>query len=248
VTEPSRPSGAYRVWAAAVLGLALLGAAAIVSRAMERLRRAGDEITVTGSAKRPITSDLATWQGTVEIQRATLPEAAAELERHAARVRRFIVERGFPDSLVGVSAISSNTVREYVQGEASNRVLGYRMSQTVAVTSSDIARVTALSQAAGSLLAEGVPLSPQAPQYLFTRLADLRIAMLGDATEDARSRAQQIAERSGGRIGRIKSVRQGVFQITPRNSTEISDYGMNDVGAIDKDITAVVRVTFALEE
>jgi hypothetical protein len=60
-------------------------------------------------------------------------------------------------------------------------------------------------------------------------------------------RATQIAEKSGGRIGRIKNVRQGVFQITPRNSTEISDYGMNDVSAIDKDITAVVRVTFALE-
>lgn len=41
--------------------------------------------------------------------------------------------------------------------------------------------------------------------------------------------------------------RQGVFQITPRNSTEISDYGMNDVSAVDKDITAVVRVTFSLE-
>lgn len=248
MTELEHSRGAHRVWAAAVLGLALLGAAFIVSRATERLRRAGDEITVTGSARRPISSDLATWQGTVEIQRATLPEAAAELERHVARMRRFIVERGFADSLVGVSSISSNAVREYVQGEATNRVLGYRMSQTVGVTSPDIARVTGLSQAAGTLLADGVPLSPGSPQYLFTRLADLRIAMLGDATEDARARAQQIAERSGGRIGRIKSVRQGVFQITPRNSTEISDYGMNDVSAIDKDITAVVRVTFALEE
>ena len=42
-------------------------------------------------------------------------------------------------------------------------------------------------------------------------------------------------------------MRQGVFQITPRNSTEISDYGMNDVSAVDKDITAVMRVTFSLE-
>jgi hypothetical protein len=89
------------------------------------------------------------------------------------------------------------------------------------VTSPDIARVTSLSREAGSLLAEGVPLSPEAPQYLFTRLGEMRIQMLGDATEDARTRAKQIAERTGGRIGRIKSVRQGVFQITPRNSTEI---------------------------
>jgi hypothetical protein len=122
------------------------------------------------------------------------------------------------------------------------------MSQAIAVTSLDIARVTALSAAAGELLAQGIPLSPEAPQYLFTGLAGLRIEMLGDATKDATVRATQIAEKSGAAIGRIKSVRQGVFQITPRNSTEISDYGMNDVSAIDKDITAVVRVTFALED
>jgi hypothetical protein len=235
------------VWPAVILGLSLLGAAAIVSGAVERLRRAGDEIAVTGSARRPITSDLATWQGSIEVQRATLPEAAAELARHVATVRRFVAAKGFADSLVQSSAISSNTVRQMVNGQFTNTVTGYRAAQTVRVASGDIARVTALSEATGELLAEGVPLSPESPQYLFTGLAGLRIDMLGEATKDAMVRATQIAEKSGGRIGRIKNVRQGVFQITPRNSTEISDYGMNDVSAIDKDITAVVRVTFALE-
>jgi hypothetical protein len=220
----------------------------IGSMAVERLRRAGDEITVTGSARRPITSDLATWKGNVEVQKATLPEAAAELERASARVRAFIVARGFPDTAIMASAINSYAVREArMSGEEGNRVVGYRLSQRISVSSTDIARIGALSKAVGDLLTEGVPLSPESPEYTFTRLADLRIAMLGDATEDANTRAKQIAERSGGRIGRIKSVRQGVFQITPRNSTEISDYGMNDVSAVDKDITAVVRVTFALE-
>ena len=243
--DSSRPGPL--VWPAVILGLAFLGAAFIVSGAVERLRRAGDEITVTGSARRPITSDMATWQGTIEVQRATLPETAAELERHVATVRRFVAARGFADSAIAISAISSNTVRQIVNGESTNQVTGYRMSQQVQVTSTDIPRVTGLSRATGELLAEGVPLSPQPAQYLFTGLAGLRIEMLGDATKDATVRATQIATKSGARIGRIKSVRQGVFQITPRNSTEISDYGMNDVSAIDKDITAVVRVTFALE-
>jgi hypothetical protein len=39
----------------------------------------------------------------------------------------------------------------------------------------------------------------------------------------------------------------GVFQVTPRNSTEVADYGMNDTSSLDKDVTAVVRVTFAVE-
>jgi len=222
-------------------------AALIGGVAVERLRRAGDEITVTGSSWKPITSDLAMWRGSVSVQRATLPEASDELARITARVKAFIVQRGFPDSTVEISSINSNAVRERIGGEETNRVIGYRLYQTISVTSPEIKRVTALSREAGSLLAEGVPLSPEAPQYLFTRLGEMRIQMLGDATEDARTRAKQIAERTGGKIGRIKSVRQGVFQITPRNSTEISDYGMNDVSAVDKDITAVMRVTFSLE-
>ena len=234
-------------WGAVALALALLGAALIGSAALERLRRSGDEITVTGSSRKPITSDLAMWRGSVAVQRATLPEASEELGRLTGQVRKFVVEHGFADSAVVISSINSNAVRERLSGEETNRVIGYRMSQTLSVTSSDIARITTLSREAGALLADGVPLSPEPPQYLFTKLADMRIQMLGDATEDARVRAKQIAERSGGGIGRIKSVRQGVFQITPRNSTEISDYGMNDVSAVDKDITAVVRVTFALE-
>lgn len=239
--------GAPNFWGAVVLASGLVVAALIGSMAVERLRRAGDEITVTGSSRKPITSDLAMWRGSVSVQRATLPEASDELARITARVKAFVVQQGFADSLVAISSISSNAVRERIGGEETNRIIGYRLYQSISVTSPDIPRVTALSREAGSLLAEGVPLSPEAPQYLFTRLGEMRIQMLGDATEDARTRAQQIAERTGGKIGRIRSVRQGVFQITPRNSTEISDYGMNDVSAVDKDITAVMRVTFALE-
>ena len=45
----------------------------------------------------------------------------------------------------------------------------------------------------------------------------------------------------------MRSVRMGVFQITPRHSTEVSDYGINDTSSLEKDITAVVRVTFAVD-
>jgi uncharacterized protein len=34
--------------------------------------------------------------------------------------------------------------------------------------------------------------------------------------------------------------------VTPRNSTEVSDYGINDTTSRDKDVTAVVSVTFAV--
>jgi hypothetical protein len=60
-------------------------------------------------------------------------------------------------------------------------------------------------------------------------------------------RAKKIAEATGSKLGPIRDARMGVLQITPKNSTEISDYGMNDVGSIEKEITAVINASFGLE-
>jgi hypothetical protein len=45
----------------------------------------------------------------------------------------------------------------------------------------------------------------------------------------------------------IALVLTGFYQVTPRNSTEVSDYGINDTSTREKDVTAVVSVTFGLE-
>jgi hypothetical protein len=44
----------------------------------------------------------------------------------------------------------------------------------------------------------------------------------------------------------MRSSSQGVFQITPRDSTEVSDYGFNDTSSREKDVNAVVSATFAV--
>jgi hypothetical protein len=56
-----------------------------------------------------------------------------------------------------------------------------------------------------------------------------------------------MATSAGGDIGGIRGARMGVFQITPRFSTEVADYGINDVSSVEKDITAVVRISFAVK-
>jgi hypothetical protein len=39
----------------------------------------------------------------------------------------------------------------------------------------------------------------------------------------------------------------GVLQITAPDSTEVSDSGIFDTGTIDKDMTAVVNISFAVD-
>lgn len=131
-------------------------------------------------------------------------------------------------------------------GRETGRIVAYRLTQQFEVRSTNVQALTALSQKAADLMSEGVALSSQPPEYLYTKLADLRISLIEEATRDAKLRAEAIAKSTGNSIGSVRQARIGVFQITPRFSTEIADYGINDITAIEKDVQAVVHVTFAL--
>jgi hypothetical protein len=235
---------AYARFAMAVA--VLLGSLAIAS-ALKNIRRTDDAVTVTGSAKRAIRSDYVVWRATVSTQSPMLTSASQELQRQAATVRSFLRAQGVADSALTVKPIETSSVNEVTpDGQLTGRLLAYRLSQTFEVRSSDVDGITQLSQRAGDLVSQGVPLQTQSPEYLFTKLADLRIALIEEATKDAKARAEAIVRGTGGSVGAVREARTGVFQITPRFSTEVSDYGVYDLTSIDKDVTAVMRVTFAV--
>lgn len=227
------------------LGLAL--GLFFVAGALRDIRRGNEEVTVTGSAKRPIRSDFVVWRLTVAVQSASLPSASQELTRGTDRVRAFLRAEGIPDSLVTTKPVESYAIAETQQdGRETGRILAQRLMQSFEVRSPDVDGITRVSQRAGSLIAEGVPLTAPSPEYLYTKLSEIRIPLLEDATKDAKQRAEAIARSTGVDIGAVRDARMGVFQITPRYSTEISDYGVNDVSSIEKDVTAVVRATFVI--
>lgn len=224
----------------------VIGSIAIAS-ALKDIRRGDDAVTVTGSAKKEIRSDFAVWRATVSTQSASLTAASQELQRQAAQLRTFFKAQQVADTVVSEKPVETSPVNEVLgDGRETGRVVGYRLSRTFELRSADVDGLTKLSQRAGDLISEGVPLVTQPPEYLFTKLATLRIALLEEATKDAKLRAEAITRSTGGRVGAVREARMGVFQITPRFSTEVSDYGVNDVTAIEKDVTAVVRVTFAV--
>ena len=94
---------------------------------------------------------------------------------------------------------------------------------------------------------KGVNFNVEMPEYHYTKLAELKIEIQAAAAKDAMVRAQKIAEATGRSIGTMRDARMGVIQITPRLSNQISDYGINDLSSIDKEITAVVNASFEIE-
>jgi hypothetical protein len=233
-------------------GLAALSVALVVSSfigagAIRNLRSTNDALSVTGSAKRPITSDYVIWRMSISSQQPTPQAAYQELRTRTERVQRYLKEQQIPDNAVTLNSIDTSPIPEVVNGRETGKTIAYRLNQRFEIRSNDVSRIAKLSQQSTELINEGIPLVSEPPEYLYTQLAKLRVEMVAEATKDAKQRAEAIARSTGNEVGSVQSAQTGVFQITSRNSTEVSNSGIYDTSSVEKDITAVVSVKFAME-
>ena len=230
-----------------VLALSLVGSSFIFAKAIREFKQANDVLVVTGSAKRPIKSDYIILRLSVSSQETTAKIAYQKLQRQIDLVRAYLKEQQVPNEVIALSAIRTNTVPEVTaNGRQTGNILAYRLSQTIEIRSDEVERYAELSQQSTELIEEGINLVAEPPEYLYTKLGQLRVEMVAEATKDAKARAEAIATTTGNRVGAVRSAKTGVFQITSRNSTDVSDYGIYDTSSLEKDITAVVSVQFGM--
>ena len=232
-----------------LLGLVALAIAAVVtgiviSSAIRDVKKRRDTITVTGSAREPIRADLATWRISVRAQRPDPAAAARQLREQIQSVRTFLRAGGIPDADVRQPPLATAEVTRRV---APRRfVTEYRVIQRFEITSRNVERLERVAGNVTELIALGIPVSVGSITYVSTQLTAARFKALQAATANARDRAETLVEGLGGDLGPVRSANLGVYQIVPRNSTEISDYGVNDTSAREKDVISVVTVTFAV--
>ena len=147
---------------------------------------------------------------------------------------------------IGPASTSKKEVRNPETGELVSTK--WITSQWIEIESKDVSKVFKTHRKISELLGEGVLVSPNRPEFTYTKLAEKRVDMLAKATKDARIRAEAIAREAGSNVGAVKRVNTGVFQITVPNSTRVSSWGSYDTSTISKDITAVMGVTFGVKE
>jgi hypothetical protein len=242
----SEKSGSFMAALALAVGLVL--ASALFSWAFVRTKKGDQTITVTGSARKRITSDLVIWRAGVSYQSAVLADAYRALSESVPRVKAYMISKGIADNQITISSISAQTLHaKSNDGEDTGQITGYSLKQELEVRSNDVNKIAKIAREATELINQGILLESMAPEYHYTKLGDLKIEMLTEAAKDAKMRATKIAESTGSSIGSVRSARMGVLQITPADSNEVSDTGMNDTSSLEKDITGVVNISFAVD-
>jgi hypothetical protein len=226
-----------------VLGIAIVVVAHIISTTVRDVKT-HDTLSVTASARVPISADLVKWSLTVTEEDASTAPAARRLRRDTSLVRKFLLAAGIPADEITPSVVSSSQL--VIRGPRRKRVVRYSVSQELDVRTKQIDVVEAAATRVGSLLEQGIAVEAQPLAYLSTELAQAKLTALERATAEARRRAEILAKGLGGKLGRMRSSSQGVYQVTPRDSTDVSDYGINDTSSREKDVNAVVSATFAV--
>jgi len=234
-------------WLGNSLAIGLIISTVLAARTVERVKLANQTITVKGCAERLIDSDIISWSASFSAQAPQMAEAYIDLKKDLSIVLDYLRKEGVPEESITVSSISTSTL--YARDEKGNRtdtITGYRLGQSVYIRSGDLDRIARISRVCTDLIEKGVEIESSTPDYFCTKVDELKLEMLGEAARDARRRAEQLAKDSGSKVGALRSASQGVFQITPAYSTEVSDYGVYDTSSRRKKIRAVVTVDYSI--
>jgi uncharacterized protein len=236
-----------------ILGLcisgATIGASIIFSKGFLSVTKfMREQITVTGSAQKQIKSDYAVWIGTFSRREILMADAYKKLGEDLGKVQKYLTGQGIPEKDIIINQIETETVyKKNEKGNDTNTIEGYRLKQSVELRSNDVEKIARISREATGLINEGIEFYSGSPDYSYTKLDELKVEMLAKATENAKLRADNMVKATGNKIGFMRSAKMGVFQITPINSTEISDWGVNDTSSLEKKVTAVVNASFSIE-
>lgn len=232
------------------IGGALVVSTLIATRGLVRVKT-GDQLTisVTGSAKRQIRSDQILWHATVSSQADTMTAAYQQLAKQVPVVVQYLVQHGVPTDQITVLAVDTSQVhpRDKDGQIIPEKVIAYEMTQGIQVRSGHVDKVSEVARTVTELINQGISITSSAPQYLYTKLGELKISMLEEAAKDARVRAERIATSTGSKIGVLRSARMGVIQVNPIGQSEVSDTGVNDTSSLEKEVMTVVAAVFSIE-
>jgi len=233
------------IYFAIILGVCLIISALIASLTFYKVRLPVDILSVTGSVREKVTSDSAKWSSSFSrtVPAEDLKEGYEMMQKDQELVLSFFKDNGFNEGDILISPVFMKQLYMYDPDAPKESTL----SQTVEIQSSDVDKITYMAKNTQTLINAGVIFSTQSLEYYYLKLPELRIELIPEAINDAKLRAQKIAEGSGKKIGTIKSAYLGVVQVLPVNSTEVSDWGTYDTSTIEKEVMIPVTVTFTLK-
>lgn len=239
---------------AIILGSAIALAGLFVGFGVSRVRTSDRFVTVKGVSEREVRADVAIWPLQVVGADNQLSVAQSELARAIVNVKQFLARHGIDTTNIELTGFGASDAQTNIyRGDRlpENRFI---LRQTLLVRSTDPDRVKQASERVGELAAAGVAVSSGAggeyggqgmgPAFLYTKLNDIKPAMIAEATARAREAGEQFARDSRSTLGGIRKANQGIFEIVGRDQAP----GVMSEGQVAKVVRVVSTVEYFLKD
>ena len=235
--------------AAFLVGVSLVISVVLFTNSWDKRISNQNKISVKGLAKRNFTSDLIVWRCSFTRTSFDMKSAYAEIKSDEDVIKAYLISKGIDNKQLVISSINidQNYDYEYDQNGRSKRVFkGYNLRQEIKIESENVELIEKISREITELIDKGITLYSLQPQYYYTKLADLKLEMIEEATQDATTRADKIATNANSELGKLVNANLGIFQITGQNSNE--DYTWGGVyNTSEKNKTASVTMSLQFE-
>lgn len=235
-----------------ILGLciaaATVAASTIISKSVVQVMKMQKEVIgVKGSAEKQIKSDHIVWYLRFSRRALDRKTALTQLDADSKLVKEYLLSKGIPESEIEFYSVGTEILyKKNEKGNDTNTVEAYELSISAEVKSAEVMKVTDIEKKSDALIHQGVELVSHSPKYFYTKLPELKLEMLEEATRNAKARAEKMASATGSKIGFMRGAKMGVFQITPVTSVDVSDWGENDTSSYEKKVMAVVSAEFSI--
>lgn len=198
----------YGVW---FVSLALLIFSIFFFFAARGFSDQGAFVEVKGLSEKIVKADVAIWSISFDVKSNNIDSLYADIERNIGTVKTFLAEKGFDSSEINVASpnIYQDTYRD--------ALFRYNSSTQLSVYTKKVDLVKSASKDTLSLIKKGVAMNQNSMSFEFSDINSIKPAMLAEAIKNARISAQQFAEVSGSKIGKISRGNQGVFDISEKD-------------------------------
>ncbi len=201
------------------LGLFALGF--LIANAALKIKEYERTVTAKGLSEHEYNADIVIWPIRFTEAANNLSVIYDKLDSDVTKIKEYLINKGILENEISLSPPSINDKLAQEYGGETNYRFRYTAVQTLNVYSTNVNLVRSVMSLLSELGKQGIVFKSgdydTSPQYIFTKLNEVKPKMIEEATKKARETAEKFAADSHSRLGKIKRAYQGQFTISPRD-------------------------------
>ena len=238
-----------------VLGLAALALASLVAAACYDVTVSPDPlaedggISVSGTGSVTVTPDIGVFEVGVEVTADTVALARSGAAEAMQRVRASITGNGVEERDIATRFFNIYPQYDYENDDGGPRITGYTVNNHIEVKVRDIDRLSdildqAVTAGGDAIRVGGISFRVDEPEQYADEARKL-------AVEDARARAQQLADLAGVTLGSARTISESSGGFAQRGFADapaaFADDSATSVSAGESQVSVTVHIVYAID-